>query len=184
MNLYAYTQIGDFEELASKNGIEVPRLRGYLLMSNEESVPVEEFEKAAKEIEIEAVKGLVTAFPKWATHPAWYTYNSDSQFLHRRYLKYENSEPVGIRWDRIHGKKRKNLKFRIKKNKKRCFLNWQTWNKYIGRQDVLYIHARIGGANWLYYGGVELEKQPWFLERVDDPWDTTYCDIYAKLDKM
>ena len=25
-------------------------------------------------------------------------------------------------------------------------------------------------------------KQPWFLDRVDDYWDDTYCDFYTRLD--
>ena len=55
------------------------------------------------------------------------------------------------------------------------------WNKYAGKENVLYIHSRIGGGNWDYYGGNELSKQPWFLEKVDDCYDDTYCDIYAKI---
>ena len=53
------------------------------------------------------------------------------------------------------------------------------WNKYVGRENVLYIHSRIGGTNWDYYNGNELTKQPWFLEKVDNYFDSTYCDIYA-----
>lgn len=45
------------------------------------------------------------------------------------------------------------------------------------------IHARIGGtsdtSNWVSYGGPDnIATQPWFLEKVDDNWDPTYCDIY------
>ena len=43
------------------------------------------------------------------------------------------------------------------------------------------IHARIGGPNWEYYGGPLLKLEPWFLERVDDGFDNTYCDIYARI---
>ena len=46
---------------------------------------------------------------------------------------------------------------------------------------MLCIHARIGGGNWSYYDGPELSKQPWFIEKVDDAFDSTYCDIYAKI---
>lgn len=34
MDLFAYTQIEDLEEIAKENGIECPRLRGYRLMSS------------------------------------------------------------------------------------------------------------------------------------------------------
>ena len=46
--------------------------------------------------------------------------------------------------------------------------------------DILYAHARIGGCNWEYYAEEVLMK-PWFIEKCDDPWDSTYCDIYCKL---
>ena len=86
-----------------------------------------------------------------------------------------------IRWDRIHGKKRKILKFEIKKKQRRILKQFEIFNKYVGRDDVLYIHARIGGGNWDYFGGPELAKQPWFIEKVDDSFDSTYCDIYASI---
>ena len=54
------------------------------------------------------------------------------------------------------------------------------FNKYVGRKDILYIHARIGGGNWSYYHH-RVDKQPWFIEKVDDAFDSTYCDIYAKI---
>jgi hypothetical protein len=57
---------------------------------------------------------------------------------------------------------------------------WELWNKYAGKDDILYIHTRIGGGNWSYYGK-EVVSKPWFLERVDDAYDDTYCDIYAKI---
>lgn len=59
------------------------------------------------------------------------------------------------------------------------------WNKYAGREDVLYIHSRMGGGNWKYWNAdkrTELMNQPWFLGRVDDCFDSTYCDFYAKID--
>ena len=61
---------------------------------------------------------------------------------------------------------------------------YEVWNKYAGREDILYIHARIGGGNWKVYYRQVVDK-PWFLEKVDDSFDSTYCDIYARLkDKL
>ena len=57
------------------------------------------------------------------------------------------------------------------------------WNKYAGNENVLYIHSRIGGPNWNSYNGNELTKLPWFLDKVDDFFDDTYCDIYAHINK-
>ena len=64
--------------------------------------------------------------------------------------------------------------------KKRVEKQRAAWNKYAGRDDVLYIHARIGGDNWFYYHSY-VDTQPWFLEKVDDSYDSTYCDLYARI---
>lgn len=56
------------------------------------------------------------------------------------------------------------------------------WNKYACKEGVLYIHARIGGNNWENYGvKSNIINQPWYLDRVDDWFDNTYFDIYAKI---
>jgi hypothetical protein len=91
-------------------------------------------------------------------------------------------QTIGIRWELIHGKNRKNIKFAIKKRQKAIKEQFTMFNKYVGRDDVLYIHARIGGPNWKYYA-MDVQNQPWFLEKVDDSFDYTYCDIYAKINK-
>ena len=57
------------------------------------------------------------------------------------------------------------------------------WNKFAGRDDVLYIHAKIGCSNWSGYHWSNFIKEPWFLGAVDNQFDSTYCDIYAKIDK-
>lgn len=91
------------------------------------------------------------------------------------------SDMRNVAMEKIHGKLRKKVKFAAKQAIRRAFNQYNTWNKYAGRDDVLYIHARIGGNNWEYFGGPELTKEPWFLEKVDDSFDNTYCDIYAKI---
>ena len=76
----------------------------------------------------------------------------------------------------LHGKKRKKYKLLLKQAKKQ----YDIYNKYIGK-NVLYVHARVGGANWDFFGMDEITKHPLYLERVDDYFDSTYCDIYFKL---
>ena len=76
----------------------------------------------------------------------------------------------------LHGKKRKKYKLFLKHIKKQ----YDIFNKYVGK-NVLHVHARLGGENWACCGGSELEKHPLYLERVDDYFDNTYCDIYFKL---
>ena len=135
------------------------------------------------------------SIPSFNLDTGWSEFSRKTDKIKRKYLickeiveetqdgkEYSYEEVIGFRWDLLHGKKRKNLKFALKKSRKKVLEQFTAHNKYAGRDDVLYIHARIGGGNWEYYGGEDLKKQPWFLEKVDDYWDDTYCDIYAKID--
>ncbi len=110
MDLCAYMQIDDIDEIARKNNIEVPRLRGYRLMKDEKPI------------------------------------NISDRVVNKRQTK-----------------------------------QLELWNKYAGREDILYIHARIGGNNWSRYHD-QVDTKPWFLEKVDDSFDSTYCDIYARIE--
>ena len=178
MDLGAYANIDNLEELVARNGISVPRLRGYRLMADEEPLTKEEI----AEIELSMVRDTyedgVRAFPRWDLHPRVRVYSTWTDYL----LDYYIDERGDLRWDRIHGKHRKNMKFAVKKRKRRVRQQYDAWNKYAGQPGILYIHARIGGQNWNYYKGYLLEREPWFLEKVDDCFDDTYCDIYAKIE--
>lgn len=182
MDLGAYAQIEDIEEVARKNGIYVPRLRGYRLMANEEPVDLRAFIHN-KSIETECAEDCIRS--RWNPSSHCYEYSRRTDRNIKRYIKNsrkydDNGDPLSeIRWDAIHGKQRRILKTHIHNSVKRYIDQYSTWNKYAGRADVLYIHARIGGAgNWPYYYQ-EVVNEPWFLEKVDDAWDFSYCDIYA-----
>lgn len=184
MDLAAYAQIEDLHEIAKANGIEVPRLRGYRLMKDEEPVSAEELNKLMKDCEVQVCENLCCSIPFWSSKTNCRLFSSRTNYIRDYFLTQAVDEKgykryVGIRWDRIHGKKRKILKFAIKKQNKKIQKQFKVWNKYAGKEDVLYIHSRIGGKNWSHYGGDELATLPWFLEKVDDWFDGTYCDIYA-----
>lgn len=185
MDLGAYVNIDELDEIAKKNGIDVPRLRGYRLMKDEEPISEEEIRKLVRYASINEVIDLCSARPYWSPYARWHTYDRWVSYLKDYYLvKDSDNGYIDIRWDRIHGKKRKILKFEIKKAKRKIRKQYDMWNKYAGQDGVLYIHSRIGGNNWTYFKGPELvEKQPWFLDRVDDYFDRTYCDIYAKIEE-
>lgn len=174
MDLGAYAQIADLGEIAEKNGIEIPRLRGYRLMSEEIPVDVSEMIEG---IEVETCKELCRSH--WRIDPIFYTYSDKTDFACAYYLSKDKSSSV--RWERIHGRKRKNLKYKIKQKSRKIKEQYEMWNKYAGKPNVLYIHAKIGGANWNRYGGNELIEKTWFLDKVDDSYDRTYCDIYAAI---
>lgn len=186
MDLIAYTQIDDLEKIAKDNNIEVPRLRGYRLMKEEEPASTEDIKNIMKHFEVGICEDLCCSIPFWHGNSNCHEYSSRTDYLRKYYLVSKTDEEgytdyTDIRWDRIHGWKRKILKFEIKKKKRDIKRQYDMWNKYVGKENVLYIHARIGGGNWDYFGGNELMKEPWFLSRVDDCCDETYCDIYASL---
>lgn len=184
MNLKAYSQIEDLMPVLQSTGIEIPRLRGLGLMKNEEPVGKTDLNEILHSMEILSVQNLCESFPAWDFYSCCSEYCPATD---RRIKKYmildDDNDPVGIRWDRIHGKKRKTAKYAIKQYKKAVIDNIKVFNKYAGRDDVLFVHARIGGNNWTYFNGPSIvASHPSFLEKVDDYFDSTYCDIYLKID--
>lgn len=188
MDLYAYCQIGELEELAKKNGIEVPRLRGYRLMKDEKPITAEDWKEIRHDTEIDVMKNLCQSnwgrdkYGYWITDYtrakcAYHIKNYECQYMSKDDEGYKEPE---IRWDRLKGKKKRIFITRVKNALRDYKKQYGVWNKYCGRDDILYIHARIGGGNWAYYCDQVVDK-PWFLEKVDDAWDGTYCDIYAKI---
>ena len=122
MDLYAYSQIDKLEKIAKENNIEVPRLRGYRLMSEEEKVSDETIAKEKKLCEVYVLKDLCSAYPNWSLNPIYHYLNNHTHYLYDKYCIKEYTEEgrhnyVGIKWNRIHGKKRKILKYAIKKQK-------------------------------------------------------------------
>ena len=186
MDLGAYAQIKDLSKIAKDNDIVVPRLRGYRLMKDEEPITKEDLQKLIAASEIDVCERLCHADPYWCANSGCSEYSSRTKRLCDYYLIKDMDENrydryIGIRWDRIHGKRRKTLKFEIKKRTRHIQKQFELWNKYAGKENVLYIHARIGGPNWNFFDGNALTKLPWFLDKVDDHYDNTYCDIYAAI---
>lgn len=157
MDLGAYIQIEELESLLIANDIHIPRLRGLRLMSEETPLPDEVIQEQL---------------------------NYELGYIATPYIPFSGDwkKFQGARWDLLHGKRRKRLKLLLKHQTQKVYRNRNTFNQYCGQDNVLYIHARIGGRNWNEYGGSDLERQPWFLCKVDDSFDDTYCDIYAKVD--
>ena len=186
MDLGAYAQITNLNALMASNGIEVPRLRGLRLMSQEKPMSADEIREDVRE---RLIAHAEHELERVASN--MYEYSDRTKRLKKKYLVYDyvpwewhgetgtSLEPVAIRWDQLHGKRRKAMKYALRKYKKEIEKQWEAWNRYAGRRHILYIHARVGAKNWNWYGCDALKKQPWFLEVVDDAFDSTYCDIYA-----
>ena len=189
MDLGAYAQIEDLGQIMKDNGIDIPRLRGLRLMKDEAPLTKEDLEEAIKDDVLWEVQSLIRGCPKWDWNSCVTEYSSKMDALCDYYLWYDVDEYgchkyVDIRWDRVHGKKRKACKYVIKKVKKRVKEQFDMWNKYVGQDDILYIHARLGSGNW---GGYDCDKivkgQPWYLDHCEDHFDSTYVDIYVKIKK-
>lgn len=187
MDLYAYAQIDALDELVKKNGISVPRLRGYRLMKDEKPITAEDFKKIRHDIELDVMAELCQS--RWGRISGYwitdYTRAKCAYHIKNYECKYMSENEEGykepeIRWDRLKGKKKRIFITHVKNELRGFKKQYEVWNKYCGRDDVLYIHARIGGGNWSYYYDQVVDK-PWFIEKVDDGYDRTYCDIYAKL---
>ena len=183
MDIGSYAQIDDLKKIMDENGIDVPRLRGLRLMKDEKPIDVEsEYETVKRHV----YENALTSCPQFDLDSGSYEYSWRTDWRKKKYGVIEKVEfdfpvVVDLKWDKIHGKNRKRVKFAVKQACKRCKNQYDAWNKYVGRDDVLYIHARIGGNNWAWYGGADIAREPWFLEKVDDWFDGTYCDIYARI---
>ena len=193
MDLGAYAQIDNLEQIMIDNNIEIPRLRGLRLMCDEEQVSRGELFELAESEGLRRCAKLCRSLPPFDWNSGVSEMSERTDFITEYYLelqKYKNGgynhlDPIAVRWDRVHGKKRKAFKYVIKKAKKEVFEQYEMWNKYCGRDDVLYIHCRLGAGNWDYYKGWEIiESQPWFLDKVEDYFDCTYLDIYAKIKEV
>lgn len=180
MDLGAYAQIEDLEQVMVDNNIDVPRLRGLRLMKDETPLTEKEIKELVDYRALLSCEDFCRS-DFLSLDPDGFELSRRTDRIVKKYLLSKDSETIGVKWKSVHGRKRKMFKFAFKKANKRVRSQFTVWNKYCGR-DVLYIHARIGGWNWNYYGGHELEKQPWFIEKVDDYFDCTYCDIYARIE--
>ena len=193
MDLGAYAQIDDLGKIMEDNGIDVPRLRGLRLMKDEKPVPDDELKTMAKVEGLRRCADLCRSLPPFSWNSCVSELSARTDALIEYYCvlpryasgSINHCDPIDIRWDRVHGKKRKAFKYVIKKAKKEVYQQYEMWNKYAGRSDVLYIHCRLGAGNWDYYKGWDIiESQPWFLDKVEDNFDNTYMDIYAKIKEV
>ena len=177
MDLGAYVQIGNLSKLAKLNNINVARLRGYRYMKYEDK-PID-IDEEMKGLNRYIVEDLVTSIPAWSINSSIREWNSKTGKKMRKFYDDKNER---IKWENIHGKHRKNLKYVLKIKRLEVKEQFDLFNKYLGREDILYIHARLGSRNWSGIHYWDYEKEPWYIDGIDDCFDDSYCDIYAKID--
>lgn len=92
-------------------------------------------------IDIECVKKLCESVPFWSNKPhysvpfwSWRPHYFESNYiadsLKRYYLEYRDNKPIRVRWERIHGWKRKVLKLAIHNRKKCIKTQYDALKKY------------------------------------------------------
>ena len=184
MDLYAYAQIEDLENLLKINNIEISRLRGLRLMKQEKAISQEDIEKI---VENQKLDNAI----QWLKQGEWNCWSSSKDERVRKAFIY-NMIPdeyddnklkktiVAIDWSKVNRKDRNAIKLENRKDEKRIRTNLEMFNSYVGK-NVLYVHARQGGGNRDYYP-IDT-KHPMYLSDCDDYWDSTYCDIYYDLKK-
>ena len=152
MDLYAYVQIEDYDALAKANGIEIPRLRGYRWMENEKCLSEEDIENCLNEARARAYEHVLTADPPFSINPEYYTLSYTTDQRKKKYLiqeeqtrvYYPPDNPEGksytttvikeFRWDLLHGKRRKAVKYYLKKELRYEKHQLAVWNKYAGQK--------------------------------------------------
>lgn len=196
MDLGAYIQMNDLEPIAKANGIEIPRLRGLRLMRDELPLTDEDLKLQLDDARHQAYEKIMESDPPFSLNPKWFSCDEYTRRRIKKYLirktrtakrhsdgsSFTYEETIGIRWNLLHGKKRKTVKYVEKRYVRSAKKQYSLWNQYAQREDVLYIHAKIGGWNWSDSHWSHFQKEPWFLAGVDDWYDPVYCDIYAKID--
>lgn len=184
MNLYAYTQIDSLYDILSSTGVDVPRLRGLRLMLEEEPISDDDIAEEIREEQMYVAERAIQSIPKWSPNSNVTRYNLETDRACRKYLVYDaDGKITDIRWELIHGQHRRNMKHAMKIAKRRVLDSFGTFNRYAGRDDILCVHARIGGRNWSYYNrGGAVSGNDAFIEKVDGMFDDTYCDIYLRID--
>ena len=44
------------------------------------------------------------------------------------------------------------------------------------------VHARLGSYSWSDIKHFSYKDKPWYLDSCDDAYDSSFCDIYAKIE--
>ena len=185
MDLGAYVQIKDIEPLVQKNGIDVSRVRGYRLMKDEKPVSELELKDIINDNACYKIEEMLSLDMEFFRLTGLKAYSGETPAIKKKKYLYEykigEDYKVGVKWNNVHGKLRKRMKFIYKQVKKGVYDQYGIWNKYAGQDNVLYIHAKLGSWNWSDKWHKDCASEDWYLDSCDDSFDRAYCDIYARL---
>lgn len=135
------------------------------------------------EEEVLIVEELLNRYPSWSSNPfAMTPISANHRKCIQQYIKNtENGSKVD--WSKIHGKHRKLAKFQCKKASRRIRYNMKFFNEFAGREDVIYIFARMD-KKWMDTHRDELSEDTNILA-ITEQKDSKglRCGIYLKISK-
>lgn len=119
MDIGAYARIDDLSNILASAGVDIPRLRGLRLMATEEKISEEEIKEMTASADVDAVEDLVRSCPPWSVGSDCHSYCWRTDKNLRRFLVYTKDEsgydrPTAVRWEKIHGKRRKKLSYLLR----------------------------------------------------------------------
>lgn len=174
MDLYAFSKIDDYATLLKENGIDICRLRGIRCMGDEEPQDEESTKRYISEKSLDIVRDIArkTGNSRWFIPLCW----SHDCKTDKRVYKW--TKDGFIHWEHINGRRRKAIKYLIKKAKRNVKTFDELFNKYVGRADVFMVHTKTGSDSWVHF---DYTGEPWCLGQVDDLWDETYQYVFVKV---
>lgn len=155
------------------NDIFIVRLRATMLMKDQKPISINKMNEMMLAYINENVCSYLTKYP--------FYHNRKHKAL--SYMRDEHGRLDAVKkvyLNKLHGKKKKDVKWIIKQTKEKFLKQFELWNSMCGK-NVLYVCARQGGLNRIYYP-IDT-THPMYLADVDDAYDRTYCDIYYDLTK-
>lgn len=174
-------------EVLKDNGIEIPRACDAILMGSAEPVDISSLLWLSDdELGYEAIDNTICKDRMFETcSNNVYVWNPKSRFWSDRYL---DADTRTVHWDmlerdgRLNRKRRKMIKMYVRNTRNKAKAQYDVFNSYVGRKDVVCVSSRVFG-DWERYGA-KIMKSPWYIQTVADGQDDTYCDIYCRIKEV
>lgn len=161
--------------IAEVTGTSLISIQDIRFMRDEELYSEESIQDTINRNDMSVIKHLVMS--KWSYNPKRFLGLFPELF--KKYIDYDRFKKTGkgIIWENIHGKKRRVAKYETKKFHKSIRNQYETYNKYVGRDDVLYFHTILNNEQYN-----KLCSSSSYIEDVADWFDPRYRDMYFKAD--
>lgn len=174
-------EINTRNDILQTAGVSIPG--EFLIMKEETKISLEEVDQIMKKQEVMIIDRLLSSNPRWTLQPYFTMPKNKEKYVHK-YIHFDSKEEH-VRWDRLHGKHRKIVKFECKKEKGKIRDGILTFNHFAGREDVMCIRVDTShsenGKGFLY----QIESLPYFLTMnlsyENEAFSSNIYDIYLKV---